>query len=1046
MYTCTIHVYFAGCPDHIIETIKAIPSLPHFTHEFTVLNGVDTAKASAADVVLAGPDLETDACMALSDAMRADADLVLLARGELALPAALLDRAADIWRIPMPDQELRFHFSRWQERFKQGKDLWQTQQFLESTLNTTPNLIWFKDKDGVHELVNTSFCHAVNKSREQVQGQKHAYIWNVETDDPACIESERIVMESGRIHASEETIETGAGQRLLMTYKSPLRNVDGSMMGTMGVALDVTQERRYREELLRNNAALEAMFTSMDCGILCHSLDGERIISINRAALDLLNFASLDEMQSNGFQMVASTVMEEDKPKLMAAIGQLKKVGDSTSYEYRVEHADGKQLHVMGNAKLVERDGEIVCQRFLLDCTAQKLREEMERSEKERRQKDLVHALCIDYQLVCDLDPDALDDNVLQLMEYPDQNLGRIFSADMPFPQKMETYIRTCVHPDDREEFRQNSSINTLRNTLARKQIHYFNYRALNGGDIHYFQLKAVRAGDPDERYGIIIGLQSVDTSTRNEMEQKSRLSEALKQAEKASTAKSIFLSNMSHDIRTPMNAVMGYASLALAHLDKREQVEEFLKKILSSGKHLISLINDILDMSYIESGKIQLDEAPCDLPVLLHELWNIVQPAASAKHQNLRIETENIRDEYVYCDKLRLSQTLLNLLSNSIKYTGKGGDIRILITQEDFAQPGHASFVFRIRDNGIGMSEDFLSRIFDPFERVQTSTVTGIQGTGLGMSITKNIVEMMKGHISVQSRLNEGTEFTLRVTFRLADDRALLDPGAPATLAVLVVDADDRAGESLARLLRGKGMRVDVAATAKDALRLFGQQAGGYGLCIIDRNLPDESGETLARRIAEQAGTCRPRMALTCDTWTETRLKLADDAVDAYLGKPLFWSDVRACLLSPAIADASAGQPDKSRITRKGRILLAEDNAMNQEIAREVLTEAGYTVDIACNGQEAVQMLTESAPGSYYDVILMDVQMPVLDGYGATKRIRALKDARLASIPIVALTANSFEEDRQEALMHGMDEHITKPLDFNILFSTLDKIFGTGS
>lgn len=1040
MYTCAITVYFAGCPGHVIDTIKAIPPLLHFTHAFTAENGVDTAKASAADVILAGPDLETDVYLALSDAMRADAELVLLAQRERVLPAALLARVADIWRMPMPDDELRFHFARWQERFKQGKDLWESQQFLECTLNTAPNLIWFKDREGVHELVNASFCHAVNKSREQVQGQRHAYIWDVEADDPACIESERIVMESGRTHTSEETIETGAGQRLLITYKSPLRNVDGSMMGTMGVAVDVTQEQLYREELLRNNAALEAMFTSMDCGILCHSPDGTRIININRAALDLLGFSSLDEMQSGGFRMVASTVMDEDKPRLRAAIGQLKKVGDSTSYEYRVEHADGKRLHVVGSAKLVEKDGEIVCQRFLLDCTAQKLKEEKERSEKERRQKDLVSALCVDYQLVCVLDPDARDDNVLQLMEYPDQNLGRIFSADMPFPQRMENYIRTCVHPDDRDEFRQN--ILTLRNKLAHEQIHYFSYRALDGGDIRYFRLKAVRAGEPNEPYSIIIGLQSVDTSTRNEMEQKRRLGEALKQAKRASTAKSIFLSNMSHDIRTPMNAVLGYASLALTHLDKRDQVEGFLKKILSSGSHLVSLINDILDMSYIESGKIQLEEAPCELPVLLHELWNIVQPAADAKKQNLTIETENIRDEYVYCDKLRLNQALLNLLSNSIKYTDEGGSIDMRITQEDFASPGHASFIFRIRDNGIGMSEDFLARIFEPFERAQTSTVAGIQGTGLGMSITKNIVEMMKGDISVQSKPNAGTEFTLRVTFRLADDeRARHDPDALANRAALVVDANRSSGENTARLLRGRGLRVDVADTAKDALRIFGQQADGYGLCIIDKNLPDGDGATLARHIADRAGTRRPRMLLTCATWAGTLRKPADDAIDACLGKPLFWSDVRDCLQPPAAVEAS-GKPDKRRSARKGRILLAEDNAINQEIAKEFLTEAGYTVEVACNGQEAVQMLTESTPG-YYDVILMDVQMPVLDGYGATKRIRELKDARLASIPIVALTANSFEEDKREALMHGMNEHIAKPLDFNILFSTLDRIFG---
>lgn len=1040
MYTCTVTVCFAGCPDHVVEVIQAIQPLSPFTHEFTVENSAAAAHVAAADVVIAGPELGQDARRALPDIMRADAELVLLTQGECALPAALLARAVAVWRMPMPDEELRFHFSRWQEWFKQGKELWQTRQFLECTLDTAPNLIWFKDKNGVHELVNASFCRTVNKPREQVQGRKHAYIWNVEADDPACIESERIVMESGEMHVSEETIETGAGRRMLMTYKAPLRNVDGSMMGTMGIAVDVTQERLYQEKLLRNNATLEAMFTTMDCGILYHSLDGSRIISVNRAALELLDFASLDEMQSSGFQMIASTVMEEDRPKLREAISRLKNVGDSTSYEYRIKHADGRLLHVVGNAKLVEKDGEIVCQRFLLDCTAQKLKEEEEQSRKERRQKDLVRALCVDYQLVCVLDPDARDDSILQLMEYPDQNLGRIFSADMPFPQKMEMYIRTCVHPDDQEPFRRAFSTEALKAELTNKKIYYFNYRVLDGEEVYYFQLKAVRAGDLDAPYGIIIGLQSVDASTRKELEQKSRLSEALKQAKKASTAKSIFLSNMSHDIRTPINAVVGYTSLALAHLDRREQVEGYLQKILSSGNHLINLINDILDMSHIESGKIQLEEMPCELPVLLHELWNIVQPAAGAKNQKLTIETENIRDEHVYCDKLRLNRVLLNLLSNSIKYTGEGGVIDLHIAQEDCALPCHAAFVFRIRDTGIGMSEDFLTRIFEPFERAQTSTMAGTQGTGLGMTITKSIVEMMKGEISVRSKPNVGTEFTLRVTFRLAEDqRARSDRDAVANLAVLVVDADRRAAENTARLLRGRGLHVDVAAAAKDALRLFGQQSGSYALCLIDRNLPGGGGEELARRIDEQAGVCRPRMVLTCDTWGETRKTSAEDIFDAWLGKPLFWSDVCDCLLSSA--EASSGS-DKRRCARAGRLLLAEDNAMNQEIAKEFLTEAGYMVEVASNGQEAVQMLTASAPG-YYDVILMDVQMPVLDGYGATKRIRELEDPKLASIPIVAMTANSFEEDKQEGLMRGMNEYITKPIDFNILFSTLDTIFG---
>ncbi|MDE5879508.1 MAG: PAS domain S-box protein, partial [Desulfovibrio sp.] len=356
------------------------------------------------------------------------AELIVLAPCGLAVPPAVLRRAADVWRLPLDDGALRFHFRRWQERLKQRKDRWQAEQFLDAVLETSPNMIWFKDKNGIHERVNTSFCRTVGKTRAQAEGRGHAYIWDVEGDDPACIESERQVMASGETHVSEEVIHTGAGPRQLTVYKSPLRNVDGSMMGTMGVAVDVTRERDYRQRLVENNAALEALFTSMDCGILCHSLDGSRVISINPAALDLLDFATREELQSDGFQMVASTVDEEDKAKLRAAIGQLKNVGDSTNYEYRVHHRDGRMVHIMGSARLVELDGELVCQRFLLDCTAQKLAEEREQYEKERRQRKLVRALSVDYQRVCVRDPGSDEGRVLQLREEPDRELGRIFA------------------------------------------------------------------------------------------------------------------------------------------------------------------------------------------------------------------------------------------------------------------------------------------------------------------------------------------------------------------------------------------------------------------------------------------------------------------------------------------------------------------------------------------------------------------------------------------------------------------------------------------
>ena len=427
MYDCTITFLLAGCPDDMAEIIKSMPPLANFSHAFTRSATADAAMAARADVIIAGPELKEPDIFLLLKAKSHTAEILIMNQREAPLPVAVLEHVADIWNMPLSADELRFHFLRWQKIYKQGKDLWQTNQFLECSLDTTPNLVWFKSKDGIHELVNASFCRTVNKSRQQVQGQRHAYIWNVEKDDPACIESERIVMESGKIHISEESIDTGEGKRLLTTYKAPLLNVDGSMMGTMGIAIDITQEREYQEQLIQNNATLETIFTTMDCGILCHSLDGSRIISVNSAALKLLGFPSREAIEAAGFNMVAATVIEEDKPKLRKVIRDLKNIGDSVSYEYRIIHKNGELFHVMGNAKLVEKDGEIMCQRFLLDCTAQKREEERGRIEQEKRQMELIRALSVDYQLVFVINSASRNGNILQMLDYPDRNLKKIF-------------------------------------------------------------------------------------------------------------------------------------------------------------------------------------------------------------------------------------------------------------------------------------------------------------------------------------------------------------------------------------------------------------------------------------------------------------------------------------------------------------------------------------------------------------------------------------------------------------------------------------------
>jgi len=1045
MYHCLTHFYLVGLERGAAETLKKMPPLDNFTHQFTESGRPAPSLAGQADVILA--DLRQLDGAAVGELLRAkspEAQLILMAGQEqLPLVSEYLPQLSGVWTAPLTEELLQFHFRQWQQGWRQGKDLWQARQFLDATINGVPNLIWYKTRDGVHEKVNDSFCSTVNKTRQQVEGQRHAYIWDVEQDDPACVESERIVMETEQTCVSDETIQTGGGARTLSTYKSPLYDLDGSVMGTVGVAIDVTKERAYAKELLQKNETLERLFTTMDCGVLTHSLDGSRVLSANRAALELLDYDSLEAMERDGFSWSARTVVPEDRPRMEACIRSLKEQGDSASLEYRVLHKDGKLLHVMGNIKLVEQDGELVYQRFILDCTAQKLREQQERTELERRQDELVQALCVDYNLVCYYDLDTNTGGPLRIHDCPDNILDKIFADGLSIGDSLGQYISHCVHPDDRELLRRTISPEGLAESLGHKSICTVDYRTLCGGELQYFQLKAVRAGTWAEGRGAVLGFRNVDDETRQKMERTALLEDALAQANQASRAKSTFLSNMSHDIRTPMNAIVGFTSLALSHLDQREQVEGYLKKILTSGSHLVSLINDVLDMSRIESGKMRLDEALCSLPDILHSLRSIVQADVRAKQLDFCVDTVDVLDEDVYCDKLRLNQVLLNLLSNAIKYTPAGGAISMRITEKDGAPAGSACYEFRIKDNGIGMSEEFARHIFEPFERERNSTISGIQGTGLGMAITKNIVDMMGGTIEVHSQRGVGTEFVAAFTFRIhqGQKEAQMIPELENCRA-LVVDDDFNTCDSVTYMLQQFGMRAEWTLSGKEAVLRTRQAVArrdSYSVYIIDWLMPDMNGVEVARRIRKETDGDAPIIILSAYDLSDIEEEARDAGVAALCSKPLFMSELRSSLCSIAHKEEpGASQPVKRSHT--GRILLVEDNELNQEIASSILTEAGFAVEIADNGQIALDMLQDARPG-HYDLILMDVQMPVMDGYTATRAIRALGDRRLATIPILAMTANAFEEDRKEALHAGMNGHIAKPIDIGKLFETLDAI-----
>lgn len=490
----------------------------------------------------------------------------------------------------------------------------------------------------------------------------------------------------------------------------------------------------------------------------------------------------------------------------------------------------------------------------------------------------------------------------------------------------IRVYADTYVHGEDRENYCHMCSRSYMAKKLSKDNLFYsFNYRQIAGGVEKWYRMHVIVASyAPDGRVNnVVLAIMDVDKEIRNDIQQKQAVEAALVEAEKANKAKSQFLSNMSHDIRTPMNAITGFANLARTHIEDRNLVQDYLDKIQSASKHLLSLINDILDMSRIESGKVQIEESEVSLRELLVDVNNMIQPMAEDKNLTFHVQDE-IVNNYVYCDKLRLNQVLINLLGNAVKFTPPGGEISLRIYQEMVAPEGYGVYIFKVKDNGIGIGAEFIDSIFQAFEREKSTENLGIQGTGLGLAITKSIVTMMGGKIAVESELNQGTEFTVKVVFQLQDI--------------------------------------------------------------------DEIG------ISEEEHTAQKEQ------------------------------------------EALENRKEQRALFQNRRLLLVEDNNLNREIARMLLSEQGFIIDEAVDGQEAVEKVKASHPGEYA-VVLMDIQMPIMDGYEATKAIRDLDNRILANVPIVAMTANAFGEERKKAFSIGMNGYITKPIDIEVLFETLKQI-----
>ena len=559
---------------------------------------------------------------------------------------------------------------------------------------------------------------------------------------------------------------------------------------------------------------------------------------------------------------------------------------------------------------------------------------------------------------------------------------------------RKDIHVLRKLYPADSEDFQKNH----LKEIPVHEQQEWdFESIHRKTGERRWFHNIAMGSEVNGEKKYILV---MSDRTSDRKMNQ--ALSEAVHAAETANRAKSIFLSNMSHDIRTPMNAIIGFTTLAVSNIDDKNRVQDYLGKILSSSKHLLSLINDILDMSRIESGKIHLEETEVCLSDVLHDLKTIISGQIHAKQLELYMDAMDVTNEDVYCDKLRLNQILLNLLSNAVKFTPAGGTVSVRLRQYPGKVKGSELYEFRVKDNGIGMSQEFVQKIFSPFERERTSTVSRTQGTGLGMAITKNIVDMMGGTIEVQTEQDKGTEFIVRLPFRTQPEHHHTEKIAELEgFKALVVDDDFNTCDSVTKMLVKVGMRSEWTVSGKEAVlraRQSMELGDAFHAYIIDWRLPDMNGIEVTRQIRSLDDNT-PIIILTAYDWSDIEVEARAAGVTTFCAKPLFMSDIRETLMA-AIGQKQARAEDKilseADLDFRGRrILLVEDNELNSEIAVEILKEYGFLVDTAENGAEAVEKIKNSTPEDY-DLVLMDVQMPVMNGYEATRQIRALTDPAL--------------------------------------------------
>ncbi|MDY3918270.1 MAG: response regulator [Candidatus Limivivens sp.] len=824
------------------------------------------------------------------------------------------------------------------------------------------------------------------------------------------------------------------------------------ILGFRNVDAIVEEERKHRkiqEEQLRVIDALSQEYHSLfkinteTRGLSLYRTDGIGMES--RQLEKLMETGCYQEILA---QYIDVYVVPEDQDrmreltKLEVLLEQVPEVG-LYKLGYRRILNGIYSYYEMNVAKTVDESGTVIFIMGLRDVN-----EEMQRQLRQAReieaQSEIIEGLGSEYYSVLLVDPRADTVTAYRSEDEEGRAIAEHFRRhNYCWSEGIRSYSEEQLSENSRVEFLEKLS---LAHILADGEDYSFTYEKLTAGEITYLQARVAFVREKDGRFVAVVGTRNVDDLIKKERQQEMALQAAYDAAEAANRAKTDFLSNMSHDIRTPMNGIIGMTAIAAAHIDDKERVQDCLQKITQASKHLLSLINEVLDMSKIESGKVDLVEEEFYLSDLIDHLLTMTSSQIAEHHHELSVNISGVTHEAVVGDSLRIQKVFTNLMGNAVKFTPDGGKIRLSISEKPSRQAKVGCYEFVFEDNGIGMSEDFLEQIFEPFARAADGRVNKIQGTGLGMPISRNIVRMMGGDIKVESRLGIGSRFTVTIYLKLQETidvryDKLVD------LEVLVADDDPLSLESCCSMLNEFGMKADGVSSGAEAVEsivIHHEQKQDYYACILDWKMPDMDGIATTRAIRRAVGYDLPIIIISAYDWSDIEQEARAAGANAFISKPLFRSRL-AKTFHALVGGEEPKEPempiaDLVNMDLTGcRALLVEDNELNAEIAAEILGMTGIAVEHASDGAEAVDRIAGCEDG-YFDIIFMDIQMPGMNGYDAARAIRAMNRNYCRQIPIVAMTANAFAEDVQAAKTVGMNEHIAKPLDLKNLSETLNR------